>query len=156
MSDTGVLEDLVRAGLLQTKPPDPRRVRAWLQRSRQDLDVVALLADVDRQRAMAVAYEAGFRACAGIIDLGGHRVTSQPGHHRAAIDAATVVLGQDHRALLRRLDRARRYRNETLYGDAPPATAREVGQLVKDVTWLLAELERRFRLADAAESPPDQ
>jgi hypothetical protein len=43
-----------------------------------------------------------------------------------------------------------------LYGDAPPATAREVGQLVKDVTWLLAELERRFRLADAAESPPDQ
>jgi hypothetical protein len=85
MSDTGVLEDLVRAGLLQTKLPDPRRVRAWLQRSRQDLDVVALLADVDRQRAMAVAYEAGFRACAGIIDLGGHRVTSQPGHHRAAI-----------------------------------------------------------------------
>lgn len=149
MTESGVLEDLVRAGLLQTKPRDPRRVRRWLERSLKDLDVVALLADVDRQRAMAVAYEAGYRACAGILDLEGHRVTSQPGHHRAAIDAATVILGQSQRALLRRLDRARRYRNDTLYGDAPPATTREVDQLVKDVALLLAELERRLRDTEA-------
>lgn len=84
------LNDLVAAGLLQAKPPDGRRVSRWLARSRKDLDLAAnLLADVDRDRAMAVAYEAGYRACAGILDLAGYRVTSQPGHHRAAIDGAT-------------------------------------------------------------------
>lgn len=147
----GVFDDLVRRGMLQAKPRDPRRVRRWLERSRKDLAVVAVLAGVDRERAIAVAYEAGYRACAGMLDLEGHRVTSQPGHHRAAIDGATVVLGQQHRALLRRLDRARRFRNETLYGDAPAPAARELDLLVKDVNWLLVELERRLTQIEAAE-----
>lgn len=149
-----VLDDLVRSGLLQPKRRDPPRVRRWLERSLKDLDVAAMLADVDKQRAMAVAYEAGYRACAGILDLEGYRVTSQPGHHRAAIDAATVVLGQDHRALLRRLDRARRFRNETLYGDVPTVPAREFDQLVTDVTRLLADLKRRLGDAEPTETPP--
>jgi len=151
----GLLEDLVRKGLLQPKRRDARRVRLWLDRSLMDLEVVAMLTDVDSQRAMAVAYEAGYRACAGILDLEGYRVTSQPGHHRAAIDAATVVLGQEHRALLRRLDRARRFRNDTLYGDVPTVAAKELSQLVKDVRWLLAELERRLTDAESAEVPRD-
>lgn len=149
-----VFEDLVRQGLLQPKRRDPARVRRWLDRSRKDLEVVAMLAGVDRQRAMGVAYEAGYRACAGILDLNGHRVTSQPGHHRAAIDAVTVTLGQENRALLRRLDRARRFRNETLYGDVPAAPAREFDQLVADVSWLLAELERRLSRVEHAPVPP--
>lgn len=132
------LDDLVARGLLQRKPADRRRVTRWLARSRKDLDLAAnLLASVDRDRAMAVAYEAGYRACAGIMDLAGYRITSQPGHHRAAIDAATVMLGGERRALLRRLDRARRFRNEALYGDVATAGVREFQQLLKDVGWLL-------------------
>jgi len=96
-------------------------------------------------RAMAVAYEAGYRACAGVLDLAGYRVTSQPGHHRAAIDGATLVLGAQRRALLRRLDRARRFRNEALYGDGASAGRAEFDQLLKDVAWLLEELARRTR-----------
>lgn len=140
------LDDLVAAGLLQPKPPDRRRVGRWLARSRKDLDLAAnLLAGVDRDRAMAVAYEAGYRVCAGILDLAGYRVTSQPGHHRAAIDGATLVLGEQNRAMLRRLDRARRFRNEALYGDGATAGAGEFGQLLKDVAWLLDELDRRVQ-----------
>ena len=136
------LDDLVAGGLLQRKPADRRRVSRWLARSRKDLDLAAnLLAGVDRDRAMAVAYEAGYRACAGILDLAGYRIASQPGHHRAAIDAATVLLG--NRALLRRLDRARRFRNQTLYGDAATAGTAEFEQLLKDVASLLDELARR-------------
>jgi hypothetical protein len=136
------LDDLVVRGLLQRKPADRRRVTRWLARSRKDLDLAAnLLAGVDRDRAMAVAYEAGYRACAGILDLAGYRITSQPGHHRAAIDAAIVVLGSERRALLRRLDRARRFRNQALYGDVATAGAREFQQLLKDVEWLLDELQ---------------
>lgn len=140
-----MLDDLAAKGLLQGKPADQRRVGRWLARSRKDLDLAAnLLAGVDRDRAMAVAYEAGYRACAGILDLVGYRITSQPGHHRAAIDAETVILGSDHRALLRRLDRARRFRNDALYGDGAAAGRGEFGQLLKDVAWLLDELERRL------------
>lgn len=133
------------AGLLQPKPADRRRVGRWLARSRKDLDLAAdILATVDRDRAMAVAYEAGYRACAGLLDLVGYRVTSQPGHHRAAIDGATLVLGVKHRPLLRRLDRARRFRNEALYGDVPTAAAAEFAQLVEDVAWLLDNLAQRL------------
>ncbi len=92
---------------------------------------------------MAVAYEAGYRACAGVLDLAGYRVTSQPGHHRATIDAATLILGGERRALLRRLDRARRFRNDALYGDVASAGAKEFEQLVRDVAWLLDELDER-------------
>ena len=140
------LDSLVAAGLLQAKPPDKRRVGGWLARSRKDLDLAAnLLADVDRDRAMAVAYEAGYRACAGILDLASYRVTSQPGHHRAAIDGATLVLGAQRRALLRRLDRARRFRNEALDGDGATAGRAEFDQLLADVAWLLEDLAQRVR-----------
>lgn len=135
------LEELVALGLLEPKPPDPNRVRRWLGRSRSDLvlarDVVAPL---DRDRAMAIAYEAGFRACAGLLVLAGYRVTSQPGHHRAAIEGAGALLGPPSRALLRRLDAARHFRNENLYGDAAPAPAGELRQLLADVETLLVHL----------------
>ncbi len=117
------LDELVSRGLLDPKPSDPGRVARWLERSRTDPALAAdVLAPLDRDRAMAVAYEAGYRACAGLLDLSGYRVTSQPGHHRAAIEGAGAVLDQSVRPLLRRLDAARRFRNETLCGDAPPGS----------------------------------
>jgi hypothetical protein len=139
------LVDLVRIGLLQVKPADKQRVRRWHERSVKDLDLARdVLGGIDRDRAMAVAYEAGYRACAGILDLAGYRVTSQPGHHRAAIDGATIVLGTKHRPLLRRLDRARRFRNEALYGDVATAGKAEFAQLLADVAWLLGDLASRL------------
>lgn len=135
------LAALVEAGLLKRKPPDVRRVAGWLVRSQKDLELARdVLAGMDRDRAMAVAYEAGFRCCAGLLDLAGYRVTSQPGHHRAAIDATTTLLGDAERARLRRLDRARRFRNDALDGDMATAGAAEFTQLLRDVDWLLQRL----------------
>jgi hypothetical protein len=91
---------------------------------------------------MAVAYEAAYRACAGLLDLARYRVTSQPGHHRAALDGALALLGDHERARLRRIDRARRFRNEALYGDVATVGAGEFEQLLKDVAWLLDRLAR--------------
>ena len=135
------VEELVALGLLEPKPPDPTRVGRWLERSRTDHALAAdVLARLDRDRAMAVAYEAGYRACAGLLVLAGYRVTSQPGHHRAAIEGAGALLGPSARPLLRRLDAARRFRNETLDGDAPPAPEGELRQLLEDVGALLDQL----------------
>lgn len=143
---TGSIQSLLAQGLLRAKPRDRDRVTRWLARSRKDLQTASdLLASVDRERAMAVAYEAGYRACAGLLDLAGYRITSQPGHHRAAIDGATEVLGRQRRAQLRRLDRARRFRNEALYGDGSTVGRAEFEQLLKDVASLLDELEARLR-----------
>ncbi len=89
------LEELVALGLLESKPADPGRVGRWLERSRTDHALAAdVLARLDRDRAMAVAYEAGYRACAGLLMLAGYRVTSQPSHHRAAIEGAGALLGR--------------------------------------------------------------
>ncbi|MDO8485843.1 MAG: hypothetical protein Q7S35_12955 [Candidatus Limnocylindrales bacterium] len=135
------VEELVALRLLEPKPPDPARVARWLERSRTDHALAAdVLTRLDRDRAMAVAYEAGYRACAGLLILAGYRVTSQPGHHRAAIEGAGALLGPSARPLLRRLDAARRFRNETLYGDAPPAPVGELRQLLVDVGALLDRL----------------
>ena len=61
------LDELVAQGLLEAKPSDPVRVARWLARSRADHALAAdVLAPIDRDRAMAVAYEAGYRTCAGL------------------------------------------------------------------------------------------
>jgi hypothetical protein len=135
------LDELVALGRLERKPPDPGRVRRWLDRSRSDLALAGdVVGRVDRDRAMAIAYEAGFRACVGVLLLAGYRLASQPGHHRAAIEGAAALLGQDVRPLLRRIDGARQFRNEILYGDAPPASESQLAQLIGDVGELLARL----------------
>lgn len=137
------LDTLVALGLLERKPTDPGRVRRWLERSRSDMALAGdVVGRVDRDRAMAIAYEAGFRACAGVLLLAGYRLTSQPGHHRAAIEGAAAVLGQDVRPLLRRVDGARQFRNEVLYGDTPPASESQLASLISDVGELLGRLAR--------------
>jgi hypothetical protein len=144
------LDALVALSLLERKPADPRRVRRWLERSRSDLALARdVVGRVDRDRAMAIAYEAGFRACVGVLLLAGYRLTSQPGHHRAAIEGAAAVLGQDVRPLLRRVDAARQFRNEILYGDTPPASESQLAMLISDVDDLLD------RLALAVEAHPN-
>ena len=135
------LDELVALGQLESKPPDPQRVGRWLDRSRSDLALAGdVVGRVDRDRAMAIAYESGFRACVGVLLLAGYRLASQPGHHRAAIEGAAAVLGSDVRPLLRRVDGARQFRNEILYDDAPPASESQLAQLIGDVGELLARL----------------
>ena len=139
------IDDLLGAGLLERKPPDPLCVARWLDRSRADLDLAAnVLAPIDPERAIGVAYEAGYRACAGVLILDGLRVTSQPGHHRATLEGVAAVLGASSRPLLRRLDSARRFRNDSLYGDVRPAGKDELRQALVDARAAVEELATRL------------
>lgn len=120
------------------------QVRRWLGRSQKDLESARVLRPTDLERAMAIVYEAGLRACRGFVDLEGHRVLDRQGQHRTSIDVAALVLGGDWATRLRRLDSARRFRHETLYGDVPDASEAQLDQLEQDVRSLLDELSRRL------------
>lgn len=138
------LDDLERKGLIAPKRSDARAVRTWAARSRDDIAASKSLASDHPIRAITIAYEASLRACAGILDLAGRRVRSQQGHHWATIAAARAVLGSPYDAVIERLDRARRYRNDDLYGEAAPPSAAQLEEAISDAEALIAEVERRL------------
>ncbi len=84
-----------------------------------------------------------FRSIEELVSTG-LRVTSQPGHHRAALEGAAAVRGPASRPLVRRIDDARRFRNDSLYGDVQPAAEDELRQVLKDARLVLQELAGRL------------
>lgn len=141
------LSDLERQGLIARKTSDPRAVAGWRDRSRADVELSRDIATKFPARSLTIAYEAGLRACAGILDLAGYRVRSQQGHHWAMIAAAETVLGDAFAPTLKRLDLARRYRNDDLYGKVAPPSAAQRDEAIADAEVLLRELDRRLGTA---------
>lgn len=129
------------------KRSDLRTVATWIERSRDDVALSRSIAASFPARSLTIAYEAAVRACAGIIDLTGYRVRTQQGHHWATLAAAHAVLGDDYASLLKRVDQARRYRNDDLYGNAAPPSAAQRDDAIADAEALVAELERRLAAA---------
>lgn len=143
------LEQLDSEGLLERREADRERLGRWAERARRDLALSRdTLANLDPERAMTVAYEAGFRACAGLLGLAGYRLKSQPGHHRAALEGASHVIPSERVASLEVLDGARRFRNASLYEEAAPIAASDLDELHREVEALIVMFETKL-----AESP---
>lgn len=139
-------DQLEAEGLLERREVDTDRVRRWVQRARRDLKVSReVLATVDPERAMTVAYEAGFHACAGFLGLAGYRVRSQPGHHRAAIEGASHLLPEGDVPALDVLDDARRFRNASLYDEPGPLGDDDLAELTTEVERIVSALEARLQ-----------
>ena len=85
-----------------------------------------------RASAAASSYEASYRACAGLLVLAAYRVTSQPGHHRAAIEGAGALLGPAARPLLRRVNAARRFLDQGHTPDSRLVADLAVGYAVSE------------------------
>lgn len=97
-------------GVLEPKATPGEMVTGWLTRSREDVRLVRdVLAYEHMERAVGIAYEAGYRACAGVVALSGYRIRSVPGHHRAGIEAAGAVP-----------PRGSRLQHDCRDGDRPP------------------------------------
>lgn len=139
------LEQLKADGLLERRDVAVDRVRRWSERAHRDLRLARdVLAKEDAERAATVAYEAGFRACAGILGLSGYRLRSQPGHHRAALEGATHFLPLDVVPSLDQLDNARRFRNASLYEEAAPMGEADLNELLSETERLLSALDARL------------
>jgi hypothetical protein len=140
------LAELERLELIERKPFDRRRAAQWLEQSRVDVELAVSLLKDDRyrHRSMSIAYEAGFRICAGIVGSVGFRIRSMPGHHRATIEAANTALGDELGPALDRLDRARRFRNDALYGEIPTPGRADIEAVIDAVEQLAEALERKL------------
>jgi hypothetical protein len=138
------LAKLEAAELVEAKPVDQRRLATFLTRAEKDLKLARdVVGPIDAERGMAIAYEAAFRACLGLIIRAGYRVRSGPGHHLATIEGAAAALGPSAGSLFRRIDAARRFRNQTLYDVPRPAGADELKQLIKDADEIIGLLRQR-------------
>lgn len=139
------LDQLIAAGLLEQRDVGRDRIQRWSQRARRDLKLARdVLARMDPERAATVAYDAGFKACAGILGLAGYRIRSQPGHHRGAIEGAAALLPSDAIDALDHLDDARRYRNASLYEDAAPMGESDLNELFTQTDRVIAALEAKL------------
>lgn len=139
------LEQLESEGLLERREPDRERLRRWAERARRDLTLSRdTLAKLDPERAMTVAYEAGFRACSGLLALAGYRLKSQPGHHRAALEGASHLVPAERVASLDVLDAARRSRNASLYDEPAPMAANDLDELQREAEAIVATFDSRL------------
>lgn len=139
------LDELIAEGVLRRTRPDRHLVDTLLARAVRDLKLATELVTTDTERAAMIAYEAGLEACLGILQLEGLRVTSEPGHHRATLEAAATLLGREFGALLRELDEARDLRNASLYGEPAPVTAGAVEAIIASSSRLADTLRERGR-----------
>ena len=71
-------------------------------------------------------------------------MTSQPGHHRAAIEAAGSVLDAEWLPILRQLDAARRRRNDLLCAEPAPVSTLEFRGLILGAARLVDEAAARL------------
>lgn len=64
----------------------------------RSLKTARSIASSDPDSALLLAWDGiAFQALAATLAIAGYRVTSQPGHHRAAVDAGRPLLSEDER-----------------------------------------------------------
>jgi hypothetical protein len=143
------LEELSASGALGRARPDKSMMGRLLARAEKDLMLARELSGRDPERAVALAYEAGLRACLTLLQLAGYRVRSEPGHHRIALEASAAFVDAGAEVRLSHLNDAREFRNASLYGEPLPAGEDFVRQVVDDARDLLAEARRRFESRSA-------
>ena len=142
------LERLASEGAIERREVGSQQIQHWLERSERDLALAAHAASIDdSERAATLVYEAGLRACIALLALSGYRLRSGEGHHRAALEAATALGGPEVEPAISRLDDARRYRNNSLYGTARPVGDLELLRLRESAEHLI-RLSREPRKAN--------
>ena len=144
MANTRTLNQLVDEDLIEQRVIGRAQLLRWVERSRMDLALARHAAATgDDERAMTLVYEAGLRACIGILARAGYRLRSGEGHHRAALEAALAIVGSEIEVAIARLDDARRQRNQSLSGTGRPVGAEELRRLTDDVEHLVARVVPR-------------
>jgi hypothetical protein len=127
------IDSLVASGELERVPASRQAAEAELSRARTHVESARQLLRTDPEGAYTLAYDAGRRALAAVLQNQGLRATSRGGHH-VIYEAVRAQLDPPLGSILRPFNRMRARRNEIEYrtSEGPAMTADEVaGDLVK-------------------------
>jgi uncharacterized protein (UPF0332 family) len=112
----------------QTSRSELNELRAVIDRDLKDARIDALSAD----RRFAVAYNAVQQLAKILLACEGYRVsTSKGGHHATTFEAAAMILGTSHQALIDYFDTCRQKRNQVNYDHAGLTSDTEAEELVE-------------------------
>jgi SAV_6107-like HEPN len=105
-------------------------IRAVIQRDLRDAQIAGLSAD----RRFATAYNAALQTASMAIACAGYRVTAKAGHHKVAIDAIALTVGNRGKRYVDYFETCRRKRNVIDYTRAHVATDSEADEILKMAT----------------------
>jgi hypothetical protein len=112
------------------------KAQTMLTAADRSLKTARSIVSTDPDSALLLAWDAiAFQALAATLAIAGYRVMSQAGHHRAAVNAGRLLLGDD--ALLSRIGSLMRARGRGMY-ESEPAEKEEVRVALDDCEKLIA------------------
>ena len=113
---------------LEAVEPTVEKAEVMLKAAERSLRAARSIATADPKSAVLLAWDGiAFQALAAALLVAGYRVTSQPGHHRVAVDAGRILLSET--ALLSRIGGLRRLRSRGMYEAEPVKTEEAVAAL---------------------------
>jgi hypothetical protein len=135
-------ETFIKAGskVFRTAPVDKHLIRSLIEAAQwkaSDVEIEAVSLDT----RVEAAYDAVFDCCLAVLNAAGYRVSSAPGHHEQALEAACALAGIGE-GLHDKLDALRDVRNQKYTGarrsEKDIAVAREAMNAFTDfaVAWL--------------------
>jgi hypothetical protein len=148
MGAAGELKAMADRQELEAIEPSVDKAEAMLVTADRSLKTARSIASSDPDSALLLAWDAiAFQALAATLSIAGYRVMSQVGHHRAAVNAGRLLLGDD--ALLSRIGRLMRSRSRGMY-DGEPAEKEEVAAALDDCEKLIKLVRSAAERARAA------
>lgn len=155
LRDAGRLSKLVEAKTVRETKPSRTFAARQATAAADNVALAEQLAHSQPAQAFSLAYDAGRQTCHALLALAGLRVTPGTKHqHVTTLDAAAALLGITGSARYGRLHAARQRRHGIQYeasghrvsGHTSGAAfhVRELPQLLEDVRWLLAAVQRRL------------
>jgi hypothetical protein len=155
--DRAWLQRLLAEGAIEQCPRDPVWVERVLVDARLDLEWARRkLAEEHLAHpagAAADGWEAALKAIQGYLNLARLRLTDRPGHHVAALNAASALLDAPWEPLLRRLRDLRRARRSGVYEVGEPPDVEVLDLYLDDVQTLIDHLELTLRRATESLEP---
>ena len=131
------LSNLQAIGRLQAQPPDPPAMAKLLQAARQNL-ADARVEQISASNRFDAAYKCIMQcAMLGLWANGWRTSTSQPGHHKTALQALPLTMGLDKDTVIV-LDALRKQRNLGDY-EGNPVTDAAVAECLTQADSLLAQ-----------------
>lgn len=126
-------------------PRDPAGAHRLLAQAHRTL-ASAALAGVDADSGYGLAYQAALKAVLALLRHSGRRVSSGSGGHVVTLREAERLLGDDG-AIVRRVDRMRRARNQVVY-DGEEVGEAERDQAIRDAGALIELVSVRLGQGD--------